>query len=380
MVEADKTKVIDQFTKFLTRIANDLKNREENIPISLKRLYVYCDKYVARNKGKVSHFKRYYKLCKDELLRMSKGGFLYFPNKYYTPLGIEAKEQFYDKMEQMSRQIILAYWPPQEGVIDDLDILEELMIGPFRRLEATLAKTESVDEMERAYSKIFPKSRMERVFEVAFTVQEVMKLLEKYSKPLYIDGREHDLVVQWIKLRQEDKNWEIHHKFNLRELGYHAPIEVSSSDKVVCHGNNDRRVVKCVTNVHAFPLVNSSTGERKNLVGLYIVNLTTSNPEDFLKRFENRGVDLTLNNEPSLRNFLKSPHFKDYFRSSGSTQIIVVVHLSAEEVEKIISEIPIVKGNATGYLEIAFVCLNNIVQVTMGIYNNTINLLSMYKD
>ncbi|MBI4452838.1 hypothetical protein HY637_05385 [Candidatus Woesearchaeota archaeon] len=79
MAEADKLKFVDQFTKFLNKIYTDLKSRGEvkKIPLSLLRLYVYCNKYVARNKGQLTQFKRFYKKCKEDLQPLAEEGGIY---------------------------------------------------------------------------------------------------------------------------------------------------------------------------------------------------------------------------------------------------------------------------------------------------------------
>lgn len=96
---------VDELLNFLKIIADDLKNRKEKIPRSLLRLYIYCDKYFKANKFEIKKFKIYFKNYKDDLLKLSEDGYIYFPNNAYIQLNVIGKEDFFEKMNDLERRI-----------------------------------------------------------------------------------------------------------------------------------------------------------------------------------------------------------------------------------------------------------------------------------
>ena len=68
---------VDELLNFLKIVADDLKRRGEKIPKSLLKLYVYCDKYFKQNKFEIKNFEILINACKNDLLKLSEGGYIY---------------------------------------------------------------------------------------------------------------------------------------------------------------------------------------------------------------------------------------------------------------------------------------------------------------
>ena len=379
MAEADKIKAINQFTKFLTRIANDLKSRKEEIPISLKRLYVYCDKWVARNKGQITQFKRYYKLCKDKLSEMSEGGYLYFTdNKYYKPLKIETKEQFFQKMEQMARQIILQYWPPQEGLIDDPDMLVDALLHQFEAVKQQLLHVKSTHQAKQIIDDFQSKGvRPFLIFQTAFSAEEVLRILQKYVKPRFRDnkGDLHDLNMQFLKIEKDNKDIEIHPEY-YNKYGYHtlAPplYQALQPIKITCQNNKSVKATICTDYV---ALINKRTNELLNLAEIYIDKLRTHKKEECLAKWTDYKI-IWMPNDSELRNWISNVIKNMYFRErvideykirgSDTLHIYFDINLRSDDVVRIFQEFseqsdqPV---NREFYSWCEFACNNEHIQI-----------------
>lgn len=92
---------VDELLEFLKIVSDDLKRRGETVPISLLKLYIYCDKYF--NKFEIRKFKAFFKDCRGDLLKLSEEGRIYFP---YPPLGVENKDKFFAKMDDLEKRTI----------------------------------------------------------------------------------------------------------------------------------------------------------------------------------------------------------------------------------------------------------------------------------
>lgn len=89
---------IDELLNFLNIVVQDLKKRNEKIPRSLLKLFIYCDKYFKKNKFEIEKFKALFQKCKDDLLKLSEDGYIYFNNE-------QEKNNFFKKMDDLEKRI-----------------------------------------------------------------------------------------------------------------------------------------------------------------------------------------------------------------------------------------------------------------------------------